>query len=117
MTSAPSSGDIVRLRTRHYVVEGANQSPNGTVVDVTYLDDDSQARPLSAIWEPELDGEIITNKEGNPGQLELFKLDELRQVEDDIRYWRKWLAEVDNDLLTEPTRIEPVGIVYLWPEK
>jgi len=64
---------------------------------------------------------------GDPHQLELFTVpEERRQVEDNMRYWRKWLTEVETDLLTEPariaefydvktTRIEPVGIVYLWP--
>lgn len=43
-----------------------------------------------------------------------------------MRYWRKYLTEVDANLATEPariadfysaktTRIDPVGIVFLWP--
>ena len=58
MSSAPNSGDIVHLRTRHYAVEGASPGPHGTVVDLVRMDDDSQGRRLSAIWELELDGEI-----------------------------------------------------------
>jgi hypothetical protein len=69
----------------------------------------------------------LEKTEGNPAQLDFFNIvEERRQVEDNMRYWRKWLAEVDTDLQTEPariadfyavktTRIEPVGIVYLWP--
>lgn len=52
--------------------------------------------------------------------------DERRQLEADRRYWDKWLANVDGDLKVEPQRIldhyrtlswrlEPVGLVYLWP--
>lgn len=53
--------------------------------------------------------------------------DEQRQREADIKYWRSWLDNVDGDLQREPARIkdfytvkshriEPVGIVYLWPQ-
>jgi SNF2 family DNA or RNA helicase len=62
MSSAPNPGDIVHLRTRHYVVEGASSCPHGTVVDLACMDDDSQGSRLSAIWELELDGEIITRQ-------------------------------------------------------
>lgn len=56
-----------------------------------------------------------------------FDLDEKRQVEADARSWRMRLKQFDLDLKTEPDRIkefyevrarrvEPVGLVYLWPE-
>jgi superfamily II DNA or RNA helicase len=69
----------------------------------------------------------LEKTEGHPDQLELFTVvEERRQLEDNMRYWRKWLAGVEEDLRTEPARIaefydvktirvEPVGIVYLWP--
>jgi len=175
MSVAPDSGDIVRVRTRHYEVYGASSSPYGTVLDLACMDDDSQGSRLSAIWELELDGKIITlqacesigckgfdprsngardiadrarieseemtpileaqrnrvikslrEKEAYPSQFDFFeKIEERRQIEDNMRYWRKWLEEVETDLTTEPvriadfyavktTRIEPVGIVYLW---
>jgi superfamily II DNA or RNA helicase len=52
--------------------------------------------------------------------------DELRQLEANKRYWAKRLTMIDRELQTEPqriaglyqvqaTRIEPVGLVYLWP--
>ena len=54
------------------------------------------------------------------------KEDELRQLEANKRYWARRLAMLDAELQTEPdrirevyevkaTRIEPVGLVYLWP--
>lgn len=52
MYSVPNSGDIVHLRTRHNVVEGASPGPQGTMVDLACMDDDSQGSHLSAIWEP-----------------------------------------------------------------
>ena len=53
--------------------------------------------------------------------------DEKRQLESNIRWWRTRLEQFDRDLETEPQRIrefyevkarrvEPVGLVYLWPE-
>lgn len=63
-----------------------------------------------------------------PEQLTLgFDDDEKRQLEADVRAWRLRLAQFDRDLAQEPdrirefyavkaSRIEPVGLVYLWPE-
>jgi hypothetical protein len=56
-----------------------------------------------------------------------FDDDEKRQLDADIRSWRTRLEQFDRDLAREPqrirefyevyaTRIEPVGLVYLWPE-
>jgi len=56
-----------------------------------------------------------------------FDEDEKRQLEADLRSWRARLAQFDRDLATEPRRfgefykvrarrVEPVGLVYLWPE-
>jgi hypothetical protein len=60
-------------------------------------------------------------------QLEMnFDQDTKRQREADYRYWRRRLEASERELAEEParirssyevkaTRIEPVGIVYLWP--
>jgi superfamily II DNA or RNA helicase/vacuolar-type H+-ATPase subunit H len=56
-----------------------------------------------------------------------FNDEEKRQLESDIRAWRLRLQQFDRDLAVEPERIrgfyevrarriEPVGLVYLWPE-
>jgi hypothetical protein len=56
-----------------------------------------------------------------------FDDDERRQLESDMRSWRTRLQQFDRDLEREPGRIrefyevraervEPVGLVYLWPE-
>lgn len=56
-----------------------------------------------------------------------FDEDEKRQLEADARSWKSRLAQFDRDLAEEPVRIrdfyevkarriEPVGLVYLWPE-
>ena len=56
-----------------------------------------------------------------------FGEEEKRQLESDMRSWRNRLEQFDRDLVNEPPRIrafyevrakriEPVGLVYLWPE-
>ena len=56
-----------------------------------------------------------------------FKQEETRQLQADMRHWQRRLAQFDRDLAEEPKRIrafyevrarrvEPVGLVYLWPE-
>ena len=56
-----------------------------------------------------------------------FGEEEKRQLESDMRSWRNRLDQFDRDLEREPQRIrtfyevrakrvEPVGLVYLWPE-
>ncbi len=55
-----------------------------------------------------------------------FDDEQRRQMDSDARRWEDWLANVDGDLQREPARIrefytvkshriEPVGLVYLWP--
>ena len=56
-----------------------------------------------------------------------FNAQETRQLNADIRHWRTRLGQFDQDLAGEPgrvrefyevhvKRVEPVGLVYLWPE-
>ena len=72
-------------------------------------------------------GELLTH-EKNLDQLALsFAADERRQLEANMNSWRNRLEQFDHDLAREPQRIrnfyevrarrvEPVGLVYLWPE-
>lgn len=55
-------GDIVHLRSRHYVIEAAEKGPHGTLIEAACLDDDAQGNRLQAIWEVELDRRIITEE-------------------------------------------------------
>ncbi|MCW1924261.1 DISARM system SNF2-like helicase DrmD [Luteolibacter arcticus] len=63
-----------------------------------------------------------------PDQLELFNFEEQAQVERETKAQRKWLEDFTTQIESEParirefyeiktTRIEPVGLVYLWPQK
>ena len=73
--------------------------------------------------------EELTKYEGKEfEQLTLgFDEDEKRQLESNMRAWRTRLEQFDRDLELEPRRIrdfyevrarrvEPIGLVYLWPE-
>jgi hypothetical protein len=59
-------------------------------------------------------------------QLNLFNPEERRQIDSDRRHWESRVAQLEQEILTEPERIqqtyqvkaeriEPVGVVYLWP--
>lgn len=62
------------------------------------------------------------------GQLSLhFSREEQKQIEANIRAWRRRIAAFDQDIESEPRRVrelyevairrvEPLGLVYLWPE-
>jgi superfamily II DNA or RNA helicase len=70
----------------------------------------------------------LERHEGGLEQLTLeFAEDEKRQLESDMRSWRARLEQFDRDLVNEPQRVhefyevrarrvEPMGLVYLWPE-
>ena len=70
----------------------------------------------------------LARHEGEFEQLALgFPDEERRQLEADMKSWRVRLEQFSRDLQEEPdrirafyevraTRVEPVGIVYLWPE-
>ena len=97
MTSTlPAPGQIVRLRTRTWLVDAVEA------------------------WK-----DIGKNGFDPPREFAAF-LDEAKQREADMKHWESWLTNVDGDLEREPARIrefytvqshriEPVGIVYLWP--
>lgn len=69
---------------------------------------------------------ILLKERQDTYQLSLFNADELRQLEADRRHWRVRIAQLEEEINTEPQRIEeiyqvkadriePVGLVYLWP--
>ena len=72
--------------------------------------------------------EELDRHEGQYKQITLaFDEEERRQLQSNMRYWRTRLDQFDRDLEQEPgrsrafyqvqaRRVEPVGLVYLWPE-
>lgn len=56
----PLLGQVVRVRTRTYLVESTQSSSGrGTFVRMACLDDDAQGQTLEVVWELELDAEIL----------------------------------------------------------
>ena len=58
----PKPGDTVRVRTRTYFVEAVEPSIGGHSIQAACLDDDAQGQPLEAVWELELDTEILDDE-------------------------------------------------------
>jgi len=79
-------------------------------------------------WQRQRVREELERTEPRLGQRTFdFAEEERRQLESDVKFWRVRLAQFDRDLANEPQRIrdfyevrarrlEPVGLVYLWPE-
>ncbi len=93
---------------------------------------EAEAKAMTEILETQrkrIENEIRYYKKSSEQQL-LFEFDgnedELQQLSANKRYWAKRLTELRDELKTEPERIrnvysvmakrvEPVGLVYLWP--
>lgn len=68
----------------------------------------------------------IDQEDPNQLKMRFAQDDEFRQLESNRRHWAKRLGVLDQELVAEPkrireqyevkaTRVEPVGLVYLWP--
>jgi len=57
--AGPTAGRIVRVRTRHWLVEDVASSPSGTWLRLSCVDDDAQGDVLEVLWEAELDSKIL----------------------------------------------------------
>lgn len=55
----PEPGQVVRIRTRTYLVEAVTPGAGGHMVTMACLDDDAQGQTLEVVWEIELDTEIL----------------------------------------------------------
>lgn len=58
----PATGQIVRVRTRHWLVGAVEPSAHGTLVDLSCVDDDAQGEPLQVVWEVELDAVVLDSE-------------------------------------------------------
>ena len=88
---------------------------------------DKEAKDMRTILEDQKNRVAATVTQYKDVQPTLFAdMEEQRQFESNRRHWHKRLASIDKELDTEPTRIrdvylvkaqriEPVGLVYLWP--
>jgi ERCC4-related helicase len=89
-----------------------------------------EARELRATLEQQRDRVLthLTRNEKEFRQLTLgFEDEERRQLESNMQFWKIRLEQFNGDLKTEPdrvrdfykvrtTRVEPIGLMYLWPE-
>jgi len=55
----PCPGQVVKCRTRAWLVDEVDASPHGTKVALSCLEDDAQGEELEVIWELELDTCIV----------------------------------------------------------
>jgi hypothetical protein len=89
---------------------------------------DGEARDLARLLEAQRDRIAQAEKGFDPKQLALPGIDdaERRQLERDHRHWRTRLDEIECEIEAEPARVrasyeirasrlEPIGLVYLWP--
>ena len=91
---------------------------------------DQEAKAMAEILELQKKRVSETAEKFRTNQMEFdfgdFNSDEMRQLESNKRHWEKRLAAIDRELKTEPERIkavyevkaqriEPVGLIYLWP--
>src|SRR5882762_8406475 len=61
-SSIPEAGQIVRVRSRQFLVEDVVLPPepwHQTLVRLSCLDDDAQGAPLEVLWEREVDAQIV----------------------------------------------------------
>jgi SNF2 family DNA or RNA helicase len=87
---------------------------------------DKETQAMRTILEDQRKRIVATEEKYKSTQLELFNSEEVRQLEADRRHWGRRLADIERELRTEPERIrdvyivkakriEPIGLVYLWP--
>jgi len=58
----PQPGDIVRVRSRTFLVESIESSgygPDSTTVRLACIDDDAQGDQLEVVWNLEIDREVL----------------------------------------------------------
>jgi hypothetical protein len=119
---ASVSGDIEQLLP-HLQTRGEEYAREAVQKLVRRGEDESEQ--MREILESQKKHIAATTVKYSQGTLP-FRDDELRQLEANRRHWNKRLEELETELETEPARIreiyavraqriEPVGIVYLWP--
>ena len=85
-----------------------------------------EAAEMKKILEEQQTRILNCQKDSQAVQLSLPIIEEQRQVDADRRHWEKRLKAIALELISEPARIEaayqvkavrvePVGVIYLWP--
>ena len=87
---------------------------------------EKEAQQMSQLLKDQRDRIFKQIQEYTNYQINLFNQEELKQIEADRRHWDKRIEELAGEIESEPERIdrsyqvktyrlEPVGLVYLWP--
>ncbi|MEP0872761.1 DISARM system SNF2-like helicase DrmD [Trichocoleus desertorum AS-A10] len=87
---------------------------------------EKEAAEMKTLLEEQRDRILKQFQQYEIQQLSLFNPEEMRQIEADRRHWEVRITQLETEILTEPKRIqqtyqvkaeriEPVGIIYLWP--
>ncbi|MDX2271009.1 MAG: DISARM system SNF2-like helicase DrmD [Cyanobacteriota bacterium] len=87
---------------------------------------ESEAKEMKELLQEQRDRILKEKSKFETIQLGLFNADELRQINADHRHWEIRLSQLEQEIQTEPDRIqktyrvkaervEPVGLIYLWP--
>jgi superfamily II DNA or RNA helicase len=110
---------------RQRVLEELEKGDRGELEDVKLLDREEQKLKQELLFEEDKprQAEVRQRLEEAKREVEEAK----RQIEMNVRSWRTRLEQFDRDLEREPQRIrefyevrakrvEPIGLVYLWPE-
>jgi hypothetical protein len=92
----PATGQIARVRTRHWLVGAVEPSAHGTLVDLSCVDDDAQGEPLQVVWEVELDAVVLDSEACE-------KIDRPEPL--------RWIAS--HRLLTNENNVGPMKV---WPD-
>lgn len=111
----PRARELARLAIEKLRSRGAREEK-----DLRETLESQRKRVIQALEKHDKDFRQLTLDLGLDG-------DDARQLEANIRFWRVRLEQFERDLAVEPqrlrefyevraTRIEPVGLVYLWPE-
>jgi len=105
----PEQGQVVKLRSRTWLVEGVDKSKGqaGTVLNLSCMDDDAQGQYLNVIWENEINPSI----EGIEGWKSIGSKDKVPSfdpVRDFAAYFRtlRWncVTSTSSDLFQAPFR-------------
>jgi hypothetical protein len=87
---------------------------------------EEEAKAMRNILEEQRKRISAAVEKGQQFQPGLFDQEEMRQLDADQRHWQRRLTDIEQELTKEPERIravyvvqaqrvEPVGLVYLWP--
>lgn len=87
---------------------------------------EKEAAEMKILLEEQRDRILKQFRQYETQQLSLFNPEELRQIDADRRHWEVRIVQLESEILSEPERIqqtyqvkaeriEPVGIIYLWP--